>query len=356
MLFDDMLKAGESLFKNENALDPEWVPKLLPFRDSQQRRVAECIKPILIDRNGRNAFVFGAPGIGKTAAAKWVLRDLADSEFGEKIEMFYVNCWQKNTTFKVYAELCSQFGYSFTQNKSSEELLDLIKEKCNKRGAVFVFDEMDKAVDNDFIYSLLNDVFKKSIILITNDPEWIQDIEDRVKSRLLPEIIEFKAYSSDETRRILKDRLDYAFVLNSFSDEAFEIVCTAASKIFDIRVGLHLLRQSGLIAESQSSRQVLPIHAEKALLTLPDFSPKKKDDLEEDSQLILSVVKSNSGEKIGRLFELYQQSGGKGIYKTFQRRIEKLASNKFVFAEKVTGKEGNTTIVRYEKPADDVKA
>ncbi|MDO8661178.1 MAG: hypothetical protein Q7K43_04770, partial [Candidatus Woesearchaeota archaeon] len=72
-LFDNVLAAGESIFKNEEALEPDFVPKLLPYRDQQQHALASCIKPLLQDRNGRNAFVFGAPGIGKTAAVKWVL-------------------------------------------------------------------------------------------------------------------------------------------------------------------------------------------------------------------------------------------------------------------------------------------
>jgi cell division control protein 6 len=78
-LFKDVLGAGESLFKNEESLDPEWVPKLLPHREMQQKAVANALKPLLQDRNGRNVFIFGAPGIGKTAATRVVLRDLEEN-------------------------------------------------------------------------------------------------------------------------------------------------------------------------------------------------------------------------------------------------------------------------------------
>lgn len=353
MLFDDVLKADESLFKNENALDPEWVPKMLPFREQHQHHIADCIKPVLLGRNGRNAFVTGAPGIGKTAATRWVLRDLEESEFGEKVELFYINCWQKNTSFKVYVEMCSQFGYAFTQNKKTEELFDIVKEKCNKNGAVFVFDEVDKAEDTDFIYSLLNDIFKKSIVLITNNPEWIFHIEDRVKSRLLPETINFEPYTEKETREILKQRLEFAFNDNVMTEEAFDIVCTAAGKVSDVRVGLHLLRQSGMIAEQESSKTVQPVHVEKAILKLPDFSPKNKNALGEDLTLVLDIVKRAGESKIGTLYEHYKKKGGEGTYKTFQRRIDSLAKNGYVSAKKTVGKEGNTTIVRYAKKITD---
>ncbi|MDP6293352.1 MAG: AAA family ATPase [Candidatus Woesearchaeota archaeon] len=353
MLFDDMLKADESLFKNEHALDPEWVPKLLPFRDHHQRAIADCIKPVLLGRNGRNAFVSGAPGIGKTAAARWVLRDLEESDHGEKVELFYLNCWQKNTTFKVYVEMCAQFGYAFTQNKKSEELFDIIKEKCNKRGAVFIFDEVDKAEDTDFIYSLLNDIFNKSLVLITNEPDWINTMEDRVKSRLLPETISFKAYTPEETKQILKQRLEFAFVPDAVTPESFDICCTAAGKVSDVRVGLHLLRQSGLIAEDESSKKVLPTHVEKAILKLPAFSPKKPEALEEDQKLVLEVIKAKEHGKIGDLFDAYKAKGGEGQYKTFQRRIDSLSRSGYISVEKVTNREGNTTMIRATKKLTD---
>jgi len=53
---------------------------------------------------------------------------------------------------------------------------------------------------------------------------------------------------------------------------------------------------------------------------------------------------------MGDLFEEYQKKGGSKVYKTFQRKVESLAKNRFVSAEKTSGgKDGNTTIVRYEK-------
>ena len=147
-LFDNVLGSGESLFKNEDALEPDFVPKLLPYREQQQRALASCITPLMQDRNGRNAFVFGPPGIGKTAAVKWVLRDL--NEETEAVKTLYVNCWQKNTTFQIYVDLCHQLDYMFTQNKRAEELLEVLKTILNTRSCVLVFDEVDKAEDFEF--------------------------------------------------------------------------------------------------------------------------------------------------------------------------------------------------------------
>jgi len=343
VLFDKMLGAGESVFKNEDALDPEFVPKLLPYREQQQHFLANCIKPLLQERNGRNVFIFGAPGIGKTGAVRWVLRDLEENT--DEIYTIYVNCWQKNTTFQVFVNICHQLDYMFTQNKRTEELLEVIKGIVNKKAAVFVFDEIDKVEDFDFLYSLLTEIYKRSIVLITNYKEWITELEDRLKSRLLPEMLEFKQYSGEETHAILKHRIEYAFVPGVWDAQAFALVADKAAEAKDIRVGIHLLRESGLAAEEATSRKILATHAQTAVAKLNEFQLKSSNELEEDTKLVLKVAKENSGQKIGDLFKSYKEKGGQGTYKTFQRKIAKLEKHQFIQTNKITGKEGNTTIV-----------
>ncbi|MEM4263798.1 MAG: AAA family ATPase [Candidatus Woesearchaeota archaeon] len=346
-LFEGMLGEGESLFKNEDALDTEFVPKLLPYRENQQRHIATCIKPLLQDRNGRNLFIYGAPGVGKTAAMRWVFRDLEDTT--EEVIPIYINCWQKNTTYKIAIEICEQLGYRFTQNKNTEELFKVIQGLLNKNSVVLAFDEIDKAEDYDFLYTILNDVYKKSVFLITNYKEWLDQLEDRIKSRLLPETIEFAQYNRTETAEILKQRISYAFVPGVWDSKAFEMIADKTTELKDIRAGLYLLKEAGRIAEENSSKKILPEHAEKAISKISDFKIKNSAELEDDTRLVLSVVKENSGQKIGDLYNIYKEKNGMGSYKTFQRRIEKLSEGKFITTDKICGKEGNTTIVSYTK-------
>lgn len=350
--FDDTLREGESVFRNENALDYEFVPKMLPFREDKQHAIAACVKPLLQDRNGRNALVFGAPGIGKTAATKWVLKDLEETT--DEAIPIYVNCWQKNTTHKIFVELCHQLGFMFTQNKNSEELFKIIKQHTLRKPAVFVFDEIDKAEDLDFLYALLNDIYKKSVILITNYKSWFDNIEDRIKSRLTPELIEFEEYNPEQIQKILQERISIAFVPGSWHADAFNTIAEKAAMAKDVRTGLYLLHEAGLIAEEQASTKITKEHAEKAVAKLGAFSSKKQDELDDDEKKILLVVKENSGKRIGDLFKLYQCGGGKSSYKTFQRRIDKLSRANYISSEKITGgKEGTTTIVSANKKLDE---
>ncbi len=341
------LSAGESLFKNEDSLDPEWLPKNLPFREEQHQGIANCIKPLLQGRTGRNCLISGAPGIGKTAAVKLVLKELEENPDvnAPDIQVLYVNCWQKNTTYKIFADLCEQLGYKFIQNKNTEDLFKIIQNITNKKSAVFAFDEVDKVEDVDFLYNIFTDILKKTILMITNHPQWYSLVDERIRSRLMPEKIDFQPYSMEEIAGILKHRIEFAFTPNKWEDAAFNLIAEKTISSGDIRAGLHLLREAGLAAEDESSMKILPEHAEKALAKLSDFSIKPTEALNEEAKTILQLVKAQSG-KIGDLYKIYQEKGGTATYKTFQRRIETLEKGGFIETKKIMGgKEGTTTLV-----------
>lgn len=345
-IFKDMLGSGESLLKNPVALDYDFIPKLVPYRESEQFKMASCIKPLFQQRNGRNLVVWGRPGVGKTVACRHVLSDL--SEQTDEILPLYVNCWSKNTSFKITVELCEQLGYRLTHNKKTDELLEIAVKILNKSSAVIVFDEIDKVEDFDFLYSLLEGVYRKSIILITNFREWVVTLDERIRSRLLPEVLEFKQYNLTETRGILKSRLEAAVVPGAFDEKGFEVIVGKTAELGDIRTGLYLIREAVNIAEDKSQKKVTEDFVNEAVAKLEEFKTKKAADLEDETQKILELVKNNSGNKIGELYKLYQKQGGTMAYKSFQRKIAKLESGRFINVEKVVGgKDGTTSIISY---------
>ncbi|MBN1792989.1 AAA family ATPase [Candidatus Woesearchaeota archaeon] len=344
-LFDNVLGAGESLIRNEDALDFEFLPKVLPFREKEQKNIAECMKPLFQGRNGRNAVMHGPPGVGKTAAARHVLREIEEKT--DEIYPIYINCWQCNSSYQVMVEICDQLGYRLVQNKKTTDLYKVVASMINKDGksAAFIFDEIDKAEEYDFLYFLLNDVYRKSLVLITNFDTWIITLDERIKSRLTPLVIKFGPYTQHETREIMKQRMGYAFPAGVWEDDAFQKVADKTFELRDIRTGLFIMRESALVAESQSRKKITVTDVEKALENLDGFSVKKSTELEEDSKFILDIVKENSGQKIGDLFSIYQKKGGKHTYKTFQRKIADLDQNSFISTKRLKGDGGNTTII-----------
>jgi Cdc6-like AAA superfamily ATPase len=163
----------------------------------------------------------------------------------------------------------------------------------------------------------------------------------------MPELLEFKKYNQIETKGILKERVDYAFVPGVFPDPCLTKVAGHAHGIGDIRSGLFLLKESATIAEDKSSKKIEDKDVDTAIEKMSSFKIKSSADLEDDTKSILDIIKENSGKKIGDLFKIYQEKGGSGVYKTFQRKISKLSDGKYITTKQVIGKQGNTTIVHY---------
>ncbi len=342
-LFDNILNSDESLIIDDTPLDFEYVPKMIKYREKEQFHVANSFKPLFNNRSGRNLLVHGPPGIGKSVAIRNVLTEL-ESET-DNINVFFVNCWHHNTTYKILIEISNLFGYHFTQNKKTVDLYKLLEEKLNNKPCIFVFDEIDRATDIDFLYFILEKILKKSIVLITNYPSWLQDLDMRIRSRLAPEMLGFKDYTKIEIEGILKERIAYAFSVNAWEKDAFNLVVNKTAEIKDIRLGLFLLKEAGLYAEEKSSRNIIVDFVNKALAKVDDFTIKKSDSLDPETKNIFAIIKEHSGKKIGDLFTLYQEEGGASSYKTFQRKVTKLGEGKFISLTKQTGKGGNTTIV-----------
>lgn len=344
-LFKDLLKSGETLFRDTVLLDNDFQPKLLQYRENEQMRMATAIRPLLQGNNGRNVFVYGAPGIGKTTACKHVLRELEEET--TDVVTLYVNCWKENTTFKIFYKLCEDLGQKFLLNKKTSELFTLIKAKLNKTAVVFVFDEIDKLEEMDFLYAILEDIYRKSIVLITNYRDSYSDLDERIRSRLGPEFVFFRAYSEQEIAGILKHRRDFAFVQDCWDEEAFKEIVEKCCELKDIRIGLYLMREAGNITEERSSRKITLPHVAEAMKKVEDFHIKPKEGLDEELQSILNLVRDHSGKKIGDIYSFYAENGGDLSYKSFQRRVTKLLEGRFINMEKIYGQEGNSSIVTY---------
>lgn len=72
----DILLHDETVFRDINVFDPDYVPENYRYRESQMEALAVCIRPAL--RNGRpvNAVVLGSCATGKTTAIKKIFEML----------------------------------------------------------------------------------------------------------------------------------------------------------------------------------------------------------------------------------------------------------------------------------------
>ena len=321
-----MLKHDETLFKDELVLDYEYLPHILKFRESQQQHIATIIKPLFAGRMGSSLLITGKSGIGKTAACKHVLREM--EQHSDKITGIYVNCWKQDSAYKVLVDICQQIGFKWVQNKKTNELMDEIAKIINKKAAVIILDEVDKLKEEQVIYQLVEDIFKKCIIMITNDSDFLATLDQRTKSRLLPEVLEFEPYKYKEVQVILEERKKFAFYDGVFKEEIFEPIAEKCFQEQDIRVGLFLLKESGNSAELRSSRAIAEEDVTKAMNKITAFQQSKAL-LDDEEKELLKIIKEHSGESSLKIYQFYNEMYNKSD-RTFRRKLATLKENKLV--------------------------
>jgi len=338
-LFKDILSDQESIFLNPQFLDFDYQPKLVPYRENYQQYIASCIKPILQKRNGRNLIVSGPPGVGKTVCLKHIMNEL-EEDFSGEVVCLYINCWKRNTPFKIIMNICEQINYKWTHNKNFDELMKAVAEVLNEKSVVIVLDEADR----------LEDIYRKTIVLITNEQDLIIKLDSRIKSRLAPDTLEFKPYNLSETEGILKQRLEYCFVKDIFDISGLKMISDKTVEAGDMRVGLFLMKEAGEIAEAESSKKVTINHCDEAISKMDNFKTDKINNIENTDSTLISIIKENSGKSATEIYEIYKDKENKS-YRTFQRKIKDLEKAGLVKLNEMNkGSEtGRQTIIEYNK-------
>ncbi len=263
------------IFKDREKLLPDYVPRELPHRDNQIRRLATILAPALGGSRPSNVFIYGLTGTGKTAVTKYVLRKLYEKA-KKKIEFTYVNCRQNDTSYRVLAELARSIGVRvpFTGLATSEVMkrfLDGLERKA--RILIVVLDEIDHLVKkhgDDVLYFLtrINEQLSRSrvtIIGITNDLKFMEFLDARVKSSLGEEELVFPPYTATELEDILRKRAEEALHSDVLHGGVIPTVAAiAARQNGDCRLALDLLLKAADIAERMGSPHITLDHVKLA--------------------------------------------------------------------------------------------
>ena len=313
----------------------------------QIKQLADNLLPAAKGRKPQNVFIYGAPGIGKTAAVKFVFREF---ENYSGIQTIYLNCWDFNTAAAVLSEITIQLGMPVGRRGwGKDEIMSRLIEILGKsrKGLIVCLDEVDQLVrkDQSVLYNLLrinqyvdNPV---GIVFVSNDPFVFSDLEPRIRSSLSVEEIEFKPYSLEEMKNILQERTKYAFY--SIESGVMGLAANhAINKGGDVRVGLECLMKSGKMAEQKSSTKVKVEHVKdiikEVVKSKPQIIKAKLNDIEKN---ILKIIEGNKDLAFNELHKKYCETAGNSITeKPFLNHVKHLDELKLVEIKKrkVNGK------------------
>jgi len=260
----------EPLFKNKSALQSAYCPEKIFHREDQLQAVANILAPCLRGEKPSNLFIYGKTGTGKTLTARYVSKQLQviAEERELLIKIIYLNCKLKkvaDTEYRLIAQLARELGTQIPPTG-----LPTDKEK---NIVILILDEIDQLVSkagDEMLYNLtrINSELKQaqiSIVGISNDLIFTENLDPRVKSSLSEEELVFPPYNALQIQNILQQRAKEAFKDGVIEQGVIEkCAAYAAREHGDARRALELLRVAGELAERQNETKIMLSHLDKA--------------------------------------------------------------------------------------------
>ena len=263
----------DPLFTNKKALQGNYTPKNVPHRIEQINQIAGILAPALRLEKPSNIFIYGKTGSGKTLSVKHTTDQIL--EIAKKnevaVSVFYLNCKLKkvaDTEYRRMAQLARELGQEVpATGLPTDEIYKLFVNALDKKKQIvlLILDEIDQLVSkagDEILYNLtrLNTELKNaevSIIGISNDLVFTDNLDPRVKSSLSEEEIVFPPYNAILLQKILKQRADLAFREKTVQDGVIEkCAAYAAREHGDARRALELLRVAGELAERKGAQLI----------------------------------------------------------------------------------------------------
>jgi len=348
-LFSSFL-ASESIFKNKEVLRHSYIPDVLPHREEQINEIASILVSALRGETPSNIFIYGKTGTGKTAATRYVGKELhrAGKEKEQPTHFIYINCEVVDTQYRILQNIANHFIREWTERIPftgwpTDEVYAKLREMMEKaRGVVvIVLDEVDKLKGDEVLYNLsrLNtdlEHAKASVIGISNDLKFTEFLDPRVKSSMGEENMIFPPYNADQLKVILEQRAEMALKENTL-DESVVPLCSAyaAQEHGDARRALDLFRVAAEIADRDGLKRITERHVRRALHKIElDRVTEVVRTLPTQSKLVLiSII---VGERIqdditplttGEVYSIYKELASTvSIDHLTQRRITDLVS------------------------------
>ncbi|MCL4373483.1 MAG: AAA family ATPase [Candidatus Marsarchaeota archaeon] len=272
MSLNDMLKES-SIFANREVLSPHYIPKKLLFREKEIESIERALAPSLKGERGRNLFVYGKTGSGKTSCMRYVIEEVKNIP-NTKAKLSYINCRIYNTRYRVLNKIVSDHLPTYAKRGYGavdlyEKLTSWIEE--DSKILVVTLDEVDMVKDlDDLVYTLtrINSDIKAggvTIIGISNKVSFKEDLDPRSLSTLYENELVFSQYYANELYAILKDRAEEGFRHGVIEDDMLHfIAATAAKEGGDARIGLKILTSAGEIADRKSEAKITIEDTEEA--------------------------------------------------------------------------------------------
>jgi cell division control protein 6 len=359
MGIDDILLFDETIFKNIDVFNPDYVPENYLHRESQMEAFAMCLRPALRGGSPINTVVLGSPATGKTTAINKIFSMVEGNS--DKVVCVYVNCQLHTTRFNIFSQIYNKIfghmppetGVPFSRIYGS--IMNYLQSE--KKSMVVALDDVSYLFyiknANKIFYDILraHEEFKgvrTGIFAILSDIEFRYMLDQNVSSIFIPQEVIFEPYTIQEMFDILNDRTKVGFYPDVISDSLLCQIAEYASSVGDLRIGIDLLRVSGNFAEADASKTIEKKHLLDALQNTDSTSLKSTiETLSTNEKILLkTIIELDADDLIaGDLYKSFSKNTSTS-YGSFDRMLNKLEFLRLIDT-KFTGKgvKGNSRII-----------
>lgn len=354
----DMLLWEETLFKERDLFELDYLPEHFLHREAQMNALKFCVRPALQGARPINALCLGPPGTGKTTALIKLFEEI--EAHTSKVVPVLVNCQMDSTRYAVFYQLYKKISGHAPPSSgiSFKRIFEKVAQASADKDQVLIvaLDDInylfhEKEVDH-VLYSLLRahetcPGAKMGVIGVLSEPTLNYVLDPRVVSVFQPEEVIFPLYIREELREILSRRVQLGFYPGVMDEEVLEAVVDNTEKSGDLRVGIDLLKRSGLSAEKRASKTISIQDVEssykRSRLVHLTYALRS---LKEDELAVLRLAANQESCRAGELFGHFHEMTGIG-YTRFHEILNKLDAIRLIDTDfSGTGERGRSRVIR----------
>lgn len=272
----EAMLAVESVYANRAVLAETYIPSELPEREKEVEQIATRLAPMARGEPGFNFMVYGARGVGKSAAVGYVIREFQKilQKRGVRVPMITVNCREAHNFSLALSAINNALGRFVGRKPQTiktglmkgchiEELANIVKQ-IGEGPYLIVMDEVDCLKDSDVFYDLLrmhefsfglNNTWIR-VIGITSDFAFFEKLDSSVQSSFGNDKLIFSRYNRDQLSKVARPRVEAAFREGRYDEGITNYAVALAGDDGNARRVLKLLELAGNAADATRTPKV----------------------------------------------------------------------------------------------------
>ena len=327
------------IIHNHQLFSENYIPPNIPAREKQIKEIAFFLSTASNSINPINVWIYGLPGTGKTSICKFLLNKL---EKETNVRGLYVNCWENPTFYTILDKIIRELRILGAEKLNTSFKFDRLRSHIKDRPFILFLDEIDQPSQkerNSILYNFSN-LTRVGIVAICNSKYVLYMLDERIRSRLNVQWIEFEPYTADDIYSILCHRAEFALTSGSCDEHVLRRIADLSGQ--DARVAIQTLKNAAYLAENGIVKSITTLHANKGYCSVKGLKKSYLlDKLTVHHRILYDIIQHKGDVLSGRLWKFYIKNCAHMnirpvAARTYSEYLRKLVEAELVRAERAS--------------------